>query len=387
VAARLDDEEYTTIAMNQNTQLLDTVHGQVPAVGVLLTNVGSPAAPTRKALTKYLAQFLSDPRVIENQGLVWKLILHGIILRTRPKRSAHAYQQIWTEEGSPLLAIARKQARGIATALAQRIGSPLHVAVGMGYGTPSVAEALVELREKGCRRVLVLPLFPQYAAATVGSTFDGVTGALSRWRWVPELRMIGQYHDEPAYIQALAASVREVWEKGGRPDRLLMSFHGLPKRCLLEGDPYHCQCHKTARLLADSLELSSDFWMLAFQSRFGKEIWLRPYTDETLKTWGREGVKKVDVICPGFSADCLETIEEIGAENRDYFLSAGGKSFRYIPALNARADHIEALAELAMRHLAGWVVPSSDWDGDRALQAARLTEERARDKQREGLNN
>ena len=372
--------------MTDYSGVSDAVHGQLPAVGVLVTNVGSPAAPTRQALKKYLAQFLSDPRVIENQGLRWKLILHGIILRTRPKRSAHAYSQIWTEEGSPLLAIARRQAEGIAASLATSIGSPVHVAVGMGYGTPSIADALAELRDKGCRRVLVMPLFPQYASATVGSTFDGVAGALSRWRWVPELRMVGQYHDEPAYVQALAASVRELWSRAGRPDKLLMSFHGLPKRCLLEGDPYHCQCHKTARLLADALELPPDFWFLAFQSRFGREVWLRPYTDETLKAWGRAGVQKVDVICPGFSADCLETIEEIGAENRDYFLSAGGKEFRYIPALNDRADHTEALAKIAMRHLAGWVVPRENWDGDRARDEARQTEERAEAKQREGLN-
>jgi ferrochelatase len=372
--------------MAEYSGVSDAVHGQIPAVGLLLTNVGSPAAPTRQALKKYLAQFLSDPRVIENQGIVWKLILHGIILRTRPKRSAHAYSQIWTDDGSPLLAIARRQARGIAALLETRIGSPLHVAVGMGYGTPSIAEALGELRDKGCRRILVLPLFPQYASATVGSTFDGVASALARWRWVPELRMIGQYHDEPAYIQALAASVREFWSREGRPDRLLVSFHGLPKRCLLEGDPYYCQCHKTGRLLADALELPSDRWFLAFQSRFGREVWLRPYTDETLKEWGRAGVQKVHAICPGFSADCLETIEEIGAENRDYFLSAGGGEFRYIPALNDRADHIEALAGIAMRHLSGWVVAREEWDGERAREEARQTEERAGAKRREGHN-
>jgi len=364
----------------------DTVHGQVPAVGILVTNVGSPSAPTRQALKKYLAQFFSDPRVIENQGLLWKLILHGIILRTRPRRSAHAYRQIWTEEGSPLLAIARRQAKGIAATLASAIGSPLHVAVGMGYGTPSIARALAELRDLGCRRILVLPLFPQYASATVGSTFDAVTSALQRWRWIPEFRLVAQYHDEAAYIQALAASVRELWDREGEPDRLLLSFHGLPQRCLLEGDPYHCQCHKTARLLADLLKLPADKWFLAFQSRFGRAIWLRPFTDETLKAWGREGVAKVDVICPGFSADCLETIEEIGVENRNHFLGAGGKKFRYIPALNDRTDHIEALAAIAIRHLSGWVVPAKAWNGTLAREEAGRTEERAKAKQREGLN-
>lgn len=364
----------------------DSVHGQVPAVGILLTNVGTPAAPTRRALKKYLAQFLSDPRVIENQGPMWKLILHGIILRTRPQRSAHAYQQVWTEEGSPLLATSRRQATAVAQALSRRVGSPVHVTVGMGYGAPSIADALVELRDRGCRQILVFPLYPQYASATVGSTFDAVTAALRLWRWVPEVRFITHYHDHPAYIAALAASVREFWKAGGEPERLLISFHGLPRRCLTEGDPYHCECHKTARLLTESLELPLGRSFVAFQSRFGREIWLRPYTDETLKTWGREGVRDVDVVCPGFSADCLETIEEIGVENRDYFLQAGGGRFRYIPALNDRPDHIAALAEIALGHLAGWIVPAADWNAEAAGDRARQVSERADAQRRRGLN-
>jgi ferrochelatase len=361
-------------------------HDEIPAVGVLVTNVGTPDAPTAPALRRYLKQFLSDPRVIEKQGLVWKLVLHGIILRTRPRRSAAAYRSVWTEAGSPLLATVRRQAAGIESRLRGNIGSPIHVAVGMGYGSPAIASALDELRRKSCRRILVLPLFPQYAAATTGSTFDAVAAALKRWRWVPELRTIAHYHDHPQYIQSLAASIREVWAGGGEPEKLLMSFHGLPRSMLLAGDPYHCQCHKTARLLADALKLSDDRWLLSFQSRFGREAWLRPYTDETLKAWGRSGLRQVDVVCPGFSADCLETVEEIGQENRAYFLEAGGSQFRYIPALNERPDHLDLLKDVAERNLHGWVTWIEKWDEEAARAEAEATHKRAEALRRSGPN-
>lgn len=361
-------------------------HGEIPATGVLVTNVGTPDAPTTPALRKYLRQFLSDPRVIEDQGWKWKLILHGIILRTRPARSAHAYAQIWSNDGSPLLAIVRRQAAAIEARLRKNIGSPLHVAVGMGYGRPSIGDGLEELRKKHCRKILVMPLYPHYASATVGSTFDAVAEALKTWRWVPEFRMVTHYHDHAGYIAALAASIREFWVAKGEPERLLVSFHGLPKDAFLAGDPYHCHCQKTARLLIDELKLPADRWFVSFQSRFGKSVWLRPYTDETLEEWGRSGVKRVDVVCPGFSADCLETLEEIGAENRQYFLEAGGERYRYIPALNDRHDLIDALSDVIEGNLHGWVTWIEKWDEAAAKAEAERSKKRAEKVRAEGLN-
>jgi len=364
----------------------DFDHGRVPSTGVLLVNVGSPDAPTAQALRRYLKQFLSDPRVIEDQGLTWKLVLNGIILRTRPARSAQAYRTIWTEEGSPLLAVTKRQAEGLEARLRQRAGSPVHVAWGMGYGSPSVVEALRQLEAGGCDRILILPMYPQYAAATVGSAFDAVTTELQRWRWVPQTRFITHYHDDAAYIEALAASIRDHQTEHGRPDRLLLSFHGLPRRCLQQGDPYHCQCCKTARLLWDCLQLPEGDRHLAFQSRFGREVWLQPYTDETLKAWGAAGLGRVDVICPGFSADCLETLEEIGDENRGLFLEAGGRDLRYIRALNDRADHLDALAGIVWRHLGGWVTASEAWDPAAAGADADARAKRAEQEKKRGLN-
>jgi ferrochelatase len=352
-------------------------HEEDAAVGVLITNVGSPKAPTTAALREYLKQFLSDPRVIENQGLGWKLLLHGVILQTRPKISARAYQEVWTDSGSPLLNMVQAQAHGIEELLRSRIGSPIHVAVGMGYGEPSVSSALALLKEKGCRKIVVLPLFPQYAAATVGSTFDAVSKTLSGWRWVPEFRFISHYHDNQAYINALASTVHEHWSKEGEPERLLMSFHGLPLRTLEEGDPYHCQCQKTARLLREAIKFPDDRIYLTFQSKFGKEPWLQPYTDATLKEWGGAGVGRVDVVCPGFSADCLETIEEIGDENRGYFLKAGGKSLHYILALNDRPDHLAMLAGVIEQNLQGWVTGIGDWNPGEQQRRGEETRARA----------
>jgi ferrochelatase len=354
-------------------------HGEIPATGVLLTNLGTPDAPTTEALRRYLREFLSDPRVIELPRWKWSIILNLFVLPTRPRRSAEAYRRIWTDEGSPILLTSRAQAAGIAERLQARFESPIHVALGMRYGQPSIPSALDELRSKGCRRVLLLPLYPQYAGATTASTFDAVTDALQELRWIPELRTIHHYHDDAAYIEALAASVREVWDKEGPAKRLLMSFHGIPKRYFLAGDPYYCHCQKTARLLAEALDLEPDQWLVSFQSRFGREEWIQPYTDETLENWGKEGLESVDVICPGFSADCLETIDEIDLENREEFEHAGGGRFRYLPALNDRADHLDALAVLIARNLGGW---AGHWDADAARANSDASRRRADERKR-----
>jgi ferrochelatase len=256
----------------------------------------------------------------------------------------------------------------------------------MSYGRPSIASALDALRGRSCRRILIFPLFPQYAGATVGSTFDFVAAALCRWRWVPELRFINHYHDDAAYIGCLARSVRELWQAGGEPQRLLMSFHGMPKSHLRGGDPYHCQCHKTARLLAEELRLPDERWQIAFQSRFGRAPWLQPHTDETLVTWGRNGIRAADVISPGFAADCLETTEEIAVENRARYLAAGGQQYRYIPALNDRGDHLDALTRIAKRHLHGWVTPLEAWDAEAAHAEADARSRRAKQQRDRGLN-
>jgi len=329
-------------------------HEDAVSTGVLLTNLGTPDAPTRVALKRYLKEFLSDVRVVEEPRWKWWLILNGIILNIRPARSARAYASVWTERGSPLMVHSLGQQKG----LQQLLGDSVHIELAMRYGNPSIASGLQKLREKGCTKILMLPLYPQYAAATTGSTFDAVADELKLWRCVPELRMINAYHDFAPYIEALAGSVRKQWDANGKPDRLLMSFHGIPQRYFDEGDPYPCLCRKTGRLLAEALDLSEGEWFVAFQSRFGREAWIKPYTDETLKKWAKEGVGRVDVICPGFSSDCLETIEEIEVENRDYFIGAGGKEFHYIPALNADEAHVKALAGLIQEHIVGWAKPT-----------------------------
>jgi ferrochelatase len=329
--------------------------GSPPAAGVLLANLGTPAAPTARALRPYLRQFLSDPRVIELPRLQWWLILNLFVLTTRPRASAALYRKVWTAEGSPLLTISRRQAAGLAERLARRAGEPVPVALGMRYGEPSIAAALRELEAAGCRRVLVLPLYPQYAAATTASTFDAVFAELATWRAVPELRTVATYHAEPGYVEALARSIEELWREGGEPERLLLSYHGMPVRYAAAGDPYPGYCQETSRLLGRRLGFPAERTIVAFQSRFGREPWLQPYTDETLKALPRQGLRAVDAVCPGFAADCLETIEEIDGLNRELFLHAGGERFRYVPCLNDRDDHLDFLAELAMRHLDGWL--------------------------------
>ncbi|HPF59810.1 MAG TPA: ferrochelatase [Candidatus Competibacteraceae bacterium] len=338
-------------------------HDRPACTGILLANLGTPDAPTPQALRRYLAEFLWDSRVVEIPRLLWWLILHGIILRIRPAQSARKYATIWTADGSPLLAISRRQAAALAKVLAARCPGPVRIALGMRYGNPSIASALAELRAAGAERLLVLPLYPQYSAATTASAFDAVAAELRTWRWLPELRFIAQYSDDPGYLDALATHIQAG--RAGQPgDRLLFSFHGLPKRNLLAGDPYYCQCHKTARLVAGRLELAPEQWGVAFQSRFGRAEWLQPYTRALLTDWAKTGVKSVDVVCPGFAADCLETLEEIALENRQTFLDAGGEHYRYLPALNDAADHIAALAALIERHATGWLEFSPLYDSN-----------------------
>lgn len=334
-------------------------HSEIPAVGVLLANLGTPDAPDAPSLRRYLREFLWDPRVVEQPRWSWWLILNLFILPTRPKMSAELYRKVWTPEGSPLLLISRRQAAAVEETLRREAGAPVHVALGMRYGNPSIRGALRELAEKGCRRILVLPLYPQYAAATSGSTFDAVAAELTRWRWVPELRVIQHYHDEPGYIRALAASIREAWAET-TPNKLLFSFHGIPQRYFDAGDPYFCQCQKTARLVGEELGIPRDGYEVSFQSLFGKEEWIKPYTDRTIQGMAKSGIRSLDVICPGFSADCLETLEEIDGLNREGFLHAGGERYRYIPALNDRPDHVRFLADLVIRNLQGWIEGDSE---------------------------
>lgn len=315
--------------------------------GVLLVNLGTPDAPTAPALRRYLAEFLSDPRVIEIPRFVWKLILHGIILRTRPKKSAALYQSIWTEDGSPLLAISRRQQKAVQEAL----GSNIKVSLGMRYGNPSIAQGLNELKEQGIRRILVLPLYPQYAAPTSGSVFDAVAKELMSWRWVPELHFVNNYSEHPLYIEAIARSLEEHIAAKGMPQKILFSYHGMPKRNLEQGDPYYCFCLKTTRLTAEKLKLSEDQYLSCFQSRFGYAEWLKPYTDKTLKDLPKQGIKRLAILAPAFSADCLETLEELAEQNRALFLRSGGESYDYIPALNDRPDHIRALVAIIREQL------------------------------------
>ncbi len=333
----------------------DYQHGTSEKLGVLVVNLGTPDAPDTKSVRRYLNQFLSDPRIIELPRLLWMLILHGVILRVRPSKSAEAYREVWDEDtGSPLMSISIAQANALQTSLQASYGDDVVVALGMRYGTPSVDQAISELESHNVRRMVVLPMYPQYSGTTVASVFDEVAARLQRTRWIPELRFINQFCDEPAYIKALADSVRESWDQHGRGDLLVTSYHGIPKRYLLNGDPYHCLCHKTTRLLANELGLQESDYRVVFQSRVGKEEWLRPYCDETMKTLAAEGFKSIDVMSPAFSADCLETLEEIEGENKEYFMENGGERFQYIACLNDRPDHIEMLTELVARHCQGW---------------------------------
>jgi len=332
-----------------------TDHRTAQPLGVLFTNLGTPDDPSASSVRRYLAEFLGDRRVVDLNRALWLPILYGVILTLRPRLSARGYRAVWMEQGSPLLVYAQRQAEAIQARLDATLETPVRVALAMRYGNPSIEAGLSTLRDAGCKRMLILPAYPQYSATTVATTFDKVGAVFADWPEQPALRTVNRYHDEPAYIQALANSVREHWAAHGRGDKLIMSFHGIPKRYVKQGDPYPRDCGITAQLLADQLGLGPDDYKVCFQSRFGREPWLRPYLDETVKTWGAAGIKTVDVICPGFSADCLETLEEIKQENRDYFEAAGGDSLRYIPALNDRSDHIDLFTRLIKRELSGWL--------------------------------
>ena len=355
----------------------DYPHGARACTGVLLVNLGTPDAPTPRALHRYLKEFLWDPRVIEWPRPLWWLILNGVILNIRPVRSAKLYKKVWTEEGSPLLVISERQAQALQKKLKKQFTGPVEVALAMRYGNPSVAAGLNELRRKGARRLLVLPLYPQYSATTTGSTFDAVACVLQTWRWIPELRFVNHYSDDPGFIEAMAARIRNHWETHGRGEHLLFSFHGIPKSYLLKGDPYHCECHKTARLVAQSLGLKDGVWQVSFQSRFGREEWLQPYTDDLLAALAGKGIKSVDVCCPGFAADCLETLEEIAVESHHTFIKAGGDQFNFIPALNDMPQHIQALGDIVARYTQGWPETSPKWDQVRAAQETEDARRRA----------
>jgi len=365
---------YTGVAGHSNARPMTPVQA-----GVLLVNLGTPEAPTAKAVRPYLAEFLSDPRVIETPRWLWWLILHGIILRLRPARSAHAYAKVWTEQGSPL----RVGSEALTTALEaelckQRPNGPIRVALAMRYGQPSVAQTIDRLQREGVRKLLVLPLYPQYSATSSGSVIDAVMDSFKKLRWPPELRIINDYHNDPAHIEALAISIEQWWQSHGRGDKLLLSFHGIPERYLHAGDPYFCQCHATARLLRERLGLSEAEMIMSFQSRVGRERWLHPYTDQMVRKLATEGVKTLDVACPGFSVDCLETLEEIAMQNRDFFIEAGGQALRYIPALNDSVGQVDSLAALILRHTQGWPEFAADYDPAAAAQRAIDADRRAK---------
>lgn len=333
----------------------DFTHDTILKTGILLVNLGTPDAPTAPALRRYLKQFLSDSRVVEIPRIVWSVILNGIILNTRPKKSAAKYAKIWTPDGSPLLAHTNRVAQLLRGHLGDKIKSPLAIAVGMRYGNPSIAGAIAELKAQHCDRTLLLPLYPQYACSTTASSLDAVMAAFRRYRNVPALRTIRHYHDDPGYISALAGSVLTYWSKHGKPDKLLMSFHGVPRYTLDMGDPYHCECQKTGRLLAEALGLVKEQYMVSFQSLFGRAEWIKPYTEPTLRQLAKSGCGRVDVVCPGFPVDCLETLEEIAIEGKATFLNSGGKEYHYIPCLNQNDAWIKALAAIALENLRGWI--------------------------------
>ena len=345
------------------------VHGSAPTTAVVICNLGTPDAPTPSAVRRYLAEFLADPRVVEIPRLLWLPLLHLVILRVRPARSARKYASIWTAEGSPLKVWTEKQATMLGGYLGQR-GHQVIVRHAMRYGRPGIGTVLDEVKAAGADRIIVVPLYPQYSASTTASVADELAAWMRRTRNLPELRIVKHYHDDGDYIAALARRVDDHWMKHGRPDKLVLSFHGVPRRTLALGDPYHCECLKTGRLLAEKLKLAESFVSVTFQSRFGNAEWLKPYTEPTVVALARAGVRRVDVFCPGFTSDCLETLEEIDQEVRTAFTEAGGVEFGYIGCLNDQHEWIAALAGLTIRNMAGW--------DTRAGDAAALAEQRRR---------
>ena len=331
----------------------DFKHAETPRAAVVLVNLGTPDAPDTRSVRRYLAEFLADPRIIEMPRWLWWIILHGVILRIRPRRSALAYQRVWTDAGSPLLVHSTRLGERVGAQLRDVAPGAVLVRVAMRYGKPALATVLRELHAANVRRVIVLPLYPQYSGTTTASVYDALADEIKRWRWIPEISFVSDYCRHPAYIEILADSVRRHWAQHGRK-HLLMSFHGIPERYLHAGDPYHCQCHATARSVAEVLGLGGQEWTIAFQSRVGREPWLRPYTDEVLAAMPARGIDQVDVICPGFAVDCLETLDEIAVENRERFMHAGGKQFDYIAALNDSDEHAALLAQIVRERSAHW---------------------------------
>lgn len=352
-------------------------HGTVAKSAVVLVNLGTPDAPTRSAVRRYLKEFLSDPRVVEIPRRIWWFILNLFILPLRSGQSAAKYALIWTKDGSPLKVHTARQAALLESALEERGHDAVKVVMAMRYGSPSLPQVLDQLKAEHCDRIAVLPAYPQYSGTTTGSIWDAVFGHFRGVRNVPELRLVKHYHDHDGYIDALRDSILAYWEAHGRGDKLVMSFHGVPKRTLLLGDPYHCECHKTARLLADRLRLKPDEYIVTFQSRFGKAEWLQPYTAPTVAQLAREGVRRVDVVCPGFTSDCLETLEEISMEVRRDFEAAGGKDYHYIPCLNESPAWIAGLAEIAEQHLIGWPTMMSPSQREAEKRDAQVGRERA----------
>lgn len=331
-------------------------HGTPEQTGILLVNLGTPEAPTAQAVRPYLKQFLGDPRVVEIPRTIWWLILNGIILNLRPKKSAEKYASIWLPVGSPLRVYTEKQAILLKGFLGERTRAPVVVDFAMTYGNPSIADALRRLKQQNCQRILIVPMYPQYAASATAPVFDQVFDAMKRMRNMPAIRTIRNFHDHTGYIKSLAANINDYWAKHGRPEKLVMSFHGVPQYTLEKGDPYHCECHKTGRLLAEALGLATGQYAVSFQSRFGKAEWIKPYTTATLLELGKQKTRRVDVVCPGFVADCLETLEEIAMEGREDFQHAGGGEYHYIPCLNDRNDWMHALTDLVMDNLQGWLI-------------------------------
>jgi protoporphyrin/coproporphyrin ferrochelatase len=331
-------------------------HGTAEKTAILLINLGTPEAPTAKAVKPYLRQFLSDSRVVEIPKPIWWLILNGIILNIRPKKSAAKYASIWMPEGSPLKVYTARQTQQLQANLQQQMQDvPLVVDYAMRYGNPSVSSVLAILKAQNCQRILLLPLYPQYAASATATALDAVFAELQNMRNMPAVRSIKHFHDDAGYIKATAQNIRDYWTLHGRPDKLVMSFHGVPQYTLDKGDPYHCECLKSGRLIAEELGLSKEQYTVSFQSRFGKAEWIKPYTTATLKALGKQHTKRVDVVCPGFVADCLETLEEIAQEGKEDFQHAGGGEYHYIPCLNERPDWINALSELVLSNLQGWL--------------------------------
>ncbi len=325
-------------------------------IGVLLVNLGTPDHYDVKSVRRYLKQFLSDPRVVEAHPVLWWLFLNIILLNTRPKKTAAAYQTIWQKNGSPLLNISYQQAHALQNKLNKQFGDHLFfVELGMTYGNPDIASAMQRLKQKECTKLIVLPLYPQYSGSTTAATFDAVANELKTWRQIPELRTINHYYNHPGYIDALAVNIKKHWTRHNQAEKLIMSFHGIPQEYIDKGDAYYFECQQTAKLLAKRLKLTNEQWILTFQSRLGPKQWLTPYTDKTLKDLAKQNIKSVQIICPGFSADCLETLEEIAIENRNIFIENGGKEYTYISCLNDNDNHINLMSQLIKEHTNAWV--------------------------------